>query len=124
VSVVNTRTARIEVVEDRIVVARIGDEVQSVDDARETLDACLRFAEPDRKALLCDIRVAKPMTPEVRHIYTGGRFDAFGAMALLVSGTPLGRTRGSVYFKIARLAIPTKVFVQEQRALTWLREAR
>ena len=120
----NTRAARIEVVEDRIVVARIGDQVQTVGDARETLEACARLAEPDRKALLCDIRVAQPMSPEVRHVYTGIRFDAFGAMALLVSATPLGRTRGSVYFKIALLGIPTRVFVQEPKAIEWLRDPK
>ena len=76
-SAIKTRTARIDLVEDRIVVARLGDGVQTVDDARENLDACVRLAAPDRKALLVDIRAARPLLPEVRHQYMGERLDSF-----------------------------------------------
>lgn len=121
---IQTRTARIEVLEDRIVVARIGDGVQTVDDARENFEACARLAAPDRKPLLSDIRMAKPLMPEVRRVYMGESLIAFAAMAMLVRGTPLGRTMGNVYLKIARPAIPTKLFAQEAKALAWLRDAK
>jgi len=124
VDAVKTRTARIEVLEDRIVVARIGETVQTVDDARENLDACARLAAPDRKPLLSDIRLAKPLMPEVRRVYMGEHLSAFAAMAMLVRATPLGRTMGNVYLKIARPGIPTKLFAQEAKALAWLRAAK
>jgi hypothetical protein len=124
VSVVKTRTAQIEVLEDRIVVVRLGDLVQTVDDARENLDACARLAAPDRKPLLSDIRQAKPLMPEVRRVYMGESLVAFAAMAMLVRSTPLGRTMGNVYLKIARPAIPSKLFAQEAKALAWLRDAK
>ncbi|HEY7376346.1 MAG TPA: hypothetical protein VIF57_29570 [Polyangia bacterium] len=123
-SVVKTRTAQIEVLEDRIVVVRLGDLVQTVDDARENLDACARLAAPDRKPLLSDIRQAKPLMPEVRRVYMGESLVAFAAMAMLVRSTPLGRTMGNVYLKIARPAIPSKLFAQEAKALAWLRDAK
>ena len=121
---IQTRTARIEVLEDRIVVARVGDLVQTVDDARENLAACSRLAAPDRKPFLSDIRLAKPLMPEVRRVYMGESLSAFSAMAMLVRGTPLGRTMGNVYLKIARPGIPTKLFAQESKALAWLRDAK
>ncbi len=124
VSAVRTRTARIEVIEDRIVVVRVGDLVQTVDDARANLDACARLAAPDRKPLLSDIRLAKPLMPEVRRVYMGDSLIAFGAMAMLVRSTPLGRTMANVYLKIARPGIPFKLFAQESKALAWLRAAR
>jgi hypothetical protein len=124
VSVVKTRTAQIEVLEDRIVVVRLGDLVQTVDDARENLDACARLAAPDRKPLLSDIRMAKPLMPEVRRVYMGESLAAFAAMAMLVRSSPLGRTMGNVYLKIARPAIPSKLFAQESKALAWLRDAK
>jgi len=124
VSVVKTRTAQIEVLEDRIVVVRVGELVQSVEDARENLDACARLAAPDRKPLLSDIRLAKPLMPEVRRVYMGESLIAFAAMAMLVRSTPLGRTMGNVYLKIARPAIPSKLFAQESKALEWLRDAK
>jgi hypothetical protein len=124
VSVVSTRTARIEVIEDRIVAVRVGDLVQTVDDARANLDACARLAAPDRKPLLSDLRLAKPLMPEVRRVYSGESLVAFAAMALLVRSTALGRTMGNIYLKIARPGIPTKLFAQESKALAWLRAAK
>ena len=69
-----------------------------------------------------DIRAAKPLLPEVRHVYMGERLDtSFAAMGLLVRGSPLGRTMGNVYLKIARPGIPTRIFALEPKALAWLR---
>ena len=122
---IKTRTARIEVVDDRIVVIRVGDGVQSVEDARENFDVCARLAAPDRKPLLTDLRAARPLLPEVRRQYSGQRLEAsFAAMGLLVRGNPLGRTMGNVYLMIARPGIPTRLFAQESKALAWLREKR
>ena len=122
VSAIDTRTARIEILETGIVVARLSDQLQTVDDARQNLDACARLAEPDRKPLLVDIRAAKPLLPEVRHTYMGERLDqSFAAMGLLVRGSPLGRTMGNVYLRIARPGIPTRIFAQEPKAMAWLR---
>lgn len=122
VNAIDTRTARIEVLETRIVVARIGDDVQTLEDARQNLDACARLAGPDRKPLLVDIRAAKPLLPEVRHTYMGERLDrSFAAMGLLVRGSPLGRAMGNVYLRIARPGIPTRIFAQEPKAMEWLR---
>ena len=122
VSTTQTRTARIEVIEGRIVVARMNNEQQTLDDARENLTVSMRLAEPDRKPLLVDIREARPLLPEVRVQYAGERFDPyFAAMALLVRNNPLGITMGNIYFKIARPGIPTKLFSEEPKALAWLR---
>ena len=105
-------------------VVRVGDMVQTVDDARANLEACAQLATPDRKPLLSDIRQAKPLMPEVRRVYMGASLESFAAMALLVRATPLGRTMGNIYLKIARPAIPTKLFAQESKALGWLRAAK
>jgi len=122
VNEIKTRIARIELLEDRIVVARIGDDTQTVDDARENLAACVQLARPDRKPLLIDMRLARPLLPEVRHQYMGERLDtSFSALALLVRGSPLGHTMGNVYLTIARPGIPTRIFAKEPKALAWLR---
>ena len=124
-SAIKTRTARIELLEDGIVVARLGDAAQTVADARENLAACVRLARPDRKPLLVDISAARPLLPEVRHQYMGERLDSsFSAMGLIVRGNPLGIAMGNVYLTIARPGIPTRIFVQEPKALTWLRKRK
>jgi hypothetical protein len=124
VDAINTRTARIEVLEDRIVVAHVADLVQTVEDARENLEVVSRLAAPDCKPFLADIRLAKPLMPEVRRVYMGERLGAFAAMGMLVRATPLGRTMGNIYLKIARPAIPSKLFTEESKALSWLRAAK
>jgi hypothetical protein len=126
VETISTRTARIELVDERIVVARInGDHVQSLDDARANLEACVRLAAPGRKPLLVDIRAARPLLPEVRLQYAGEQFNPFfAAMGLLVRNNPLGITMGNIYFKIARPGIPTRIFSDEPKALAWLHEIK
>jgi hypothetical protein len=124
VEAITTRTGRVELVDERIVAMRMGDMVQTVEDARANLEACSRLAAPDRKPFLADIRLARPLMPEVRRVYMGESLVAFAAMAMLVRATPLGRTMGNVYLKIARPAIPTKLFTQESKALAWLRAAK
>lgn len=120
--VIETRTARIEGTEDGIVVARIGADVQTLDDAKENLTACARLAEPDRRPLLVDMSRARPLSPEVRHHYTGETLHAsFRALGLLVRATPLGQMMGNVYLRIARPGIPTHIFTDEAKAVAWLR---
>jgi hypothetical protein len=122
VSAIETNTARIELHDNRIVVARISDGVQTLDQARQNLAACCRLAEPSRKPLLVDMRAARPLHPEVRHHYMGERLDAsFSALGLLVRASPLGRMMGNAYLRIARPGIPTRIFTDEPKALAWLR---
>jgi len=119
---VETRTARVELLEQGIVVARIGDQLQTLADAQENLAACARLAEPDRKPLLVDIRGARPLVPEVRHYYTGGHLDApFAAFGLLVRGSPVGQMMGNFYLRVARPGIPARMFSDEPKAVKWLR---
>ncbi len=122
---VDTRTARIELVQGQIVVARIGDELQTLADAQENLAACAQLAEPDKKPLLVDIRVARPLAPEVRHYYTGEHLDStFAAFGLLVRGSPVGQMMGNFYLKVARPGIPARIFSDEPKAFAWLRARR
>jgi hypothetical protein len=122
VGAIETRTARIEILDERIVVARISDQVQTVEDARENFAICASMAGPKRFPLLVDMRDARPLLPEVRHHYMGERLhNSFAAFALLVRGNPLGRMMGNVYTRIARPGIPGRIFTKEESALRWLR---
>ena len=122
---ITTRTARIELVEDRIVVARIGDGVQTVEDARANLDACARLAAPDRKPLLVDIRAGEAADAGgAPRLHGRAPRTSFAAMGMLVRGSPLGRTMGNVYLKIARPGDPDAALRAGAKALAWLRERR
>jgi hypothetical protein len=118
-----TRTARIGLNEDGVVVVRIHNGAyQSLADAQENLAACLAETVGRRRPLLIDIRGAQPLDADVRHHYSGRILvEGFSALALLIDSRPLGLMMGNVYLRVARPGIPTQLFQNEARANEWLR---
>lgn len=122
-----TRTAEVFVEEHiagPIVAIRIlPDVVQSLDDARANIEACIQAAANQRCRLLIDIRKAALISAEVRHYYSGERLTQwFSALALLVEASPLGRVMGNLYLRISQPGVPTRIFSDEDPAMRWLRE--
>jgi hypothetical protein len=117
-----TRTARIELLDQGIVVTRINKgATQDLTDAQQNLGGSVTAAAGVRRPLLVDISGATPLSPEVRHYYTGERLvGAFTALALVVEASPLGRTMGNIYLRISSPGIPTRLFTLESAALEWL----
>ena len=122
----DTRTAQISLTDDGVVVVRIRTGArQSMTDASENLAAAVLEATGRRRPLLVDIRGAQPLAADVRRQYSGQRVvDTFSALALLIEASTLGRTMGNVYLSLARLAIPTQLFVEEAQAFEWLNRHR
>jgi hypothetical protein len=112
VDAITTRTARIELVEERIVAIRVGDRVQTLEDAQANFEACERLAAPDRKPFLADIRLAKPLSPEVRHMYgqtSDGSFRRCSWSAIH------SVARWATYLKIARPRVSPPASSQTSR---------
>jgi hypothetical protein len=118
----DTRTAHISLIDSGVVVVRIRKGArQSMTDASENLATAVSETAGRRLPLLVDIRGAQPLAADVRQQYSGQRvIDTFSALALLVEASTLGRMMGNVYLSVARLAIPTQLFVEETQALEWL----
>jgi hypothetical protein len=118
----DTRTAHISLNEDGVVLVRIRSGArQSVTDAIENLAHAVTATGGQRRPLLIDIRGAQPLAADVRREYSGSTVaQTFSALALLVDASPLGRMMGNVYLKVARLAMPTQLFIDEGLALEWL----
>ncbi len=96
---------------------------QSMTDASENLATAIAQTGGRRRPLLVDIRSAQPLAADVRRQYSGRAVvEAFTALALIVEASPLGRMMGNVYFSVARLDMPTKLFVEESQALEWLKD--
>jgi hypothetical protein len=121
-----TATAEVTVLGDGIVVTRIDAGVtQSLEEARENLASTIASCGGRRRPILVDISRCAPLEPEVRRHYTGDVLVAsFVAIAILVEATPFGRTMGNIYLRVARAAIPTRLFANEGDALAWLRRQR
>lgn len=118
----STGTAVINLSDDGVVVVRIRDGAhQSTDDARANLAAALSETAGRRRPMLVDIRTARPLDADTRHLYTGQTLvDGFLALALLVETSPFSRTMGNIYLRVARPGIPAQLFTDESRALEWL----
>src|SRR5262245_48203005 len=115
---IKTRTAEIVVEEDpagAIVVVRVlPDVLQSLDDARANLEACIGAVGNRRSRLRVDIRSAGLLPADVRRYYSGEKVtEAFSALALLVAASPVGRAMGNLYLSVARLDLPTRLFSEE-----------
>ncbi len=117
-----TATAEIELRPDGYLVARIREGVeQSLANANENLSAAIEECGGCRRPLLVDISRCRPLEPDVRRCYSGDRLvSAFLRLALLVDATPLGWMMGNIYLRIARPAIPTRLFLDEPKAMAWL----
>jgi hypothetical protein len=121
-----TRTAVIHLAGFGIVMVRIKKDVlQSLDDAAKNLDAAVQETGGQRRPLLIDIRAAIPLEDDVRRQYSGQMVvDNFSALGLLVDEGPFGRMMGNLYFRVADLDIPTRLFASEGEAIAWLLEHR
>src|SRR6185369_12964770 len=117
-----TRTARIGLNDDGVLIVRINDgALQMLADAEENLAAAVSEAGDRRRPLLIDIRRAMPLDAAARHHYSGQTLvERFSALALLVEGSPFGRMMGNIYLRIAQPGIPTQLFADETTAMTWL----
>jgi hypothetical protein len=115
-------TARVERTDDGVVIVRVrGDVDQRPEDAEANI-AAAREAGGRLCPVLVDLRVARPLSAEVRHLYSGRPLtDAFTALALLVPVGAFGRMFGNVYLRVARPGVPAQLFADEAAALAWLR---
>jgi hypothetical protein len=118
----DTRTARIQLNDQGLLIVRVNDGAQqSLADAKENLAVAVSEARGTRRPLLIDIRRARPLDADARHHYSGQTLvDAFSALALLVEASPFGRMFGNVYLRIAKPGIPTRLFSDEMEAAKWL----
>jgi len=121
-----TRTARIGLNEEGLLVVRINDgALQSLEDAKENLALAVTETGGQRRPLLIDIRTAQPLDADARHHYSGQTLvERFSALALLVEASPFGRMLGNVYLRVARPGIPTQLFSDDAQAVEWLKTYR
>jgi hypothetical protein len=120
IRVAETRTADVYM-HDRCVLTRVrAGVVQTLADAQQNLATAKEACNGEKLPLIVDISRAEPLTPDVRHYYTGDRImQPFACLAVLVDTSPFSRMMGNVYLRIARPGIPTRLFTAEEEALRW-----
>ena len=71
--------------------------------------------------ILSDISNARPLEKDARDYMETELKNIYLAMAI-VSTSSLGKMIGNIFFKINKLSFPTKMFSNEEEALTWLKQ--
>jgi hypothetical protein len=94
---------------------------QTLDDARENVQASMQLGGGKRRPLLVDIRQIKSQTREAREYYGGEESGAcFSAAAVLV-GSPVSRLLGNFFLGFNKsVHAPLKLFTSEEEAIEWL----
>lgn len=116
------------------VIVRAKGVAQTLDHARENVLRSVELAGGKRRLpLLVNITQTAPLSSEVRHFYVGGALaENFTALGVVTEASPLGRMMGNVFFRMmehsnrrdARTSIPTRMFGDEEGALSWLTSHR
>jgi SpoIIAA-like len=103
-------------------IARIRYEVGDIvneDRARATIVELKSLTSGKRLPVLVDIRKMKSVTREARVVF-GNAADAFSALALLAD-SPRTQLIANFFIGLSRPKVPTQMFTDEEKALTWLR---
>ena len=115
-----TNTAEIIRSSDGIVIVQILG-YQELDDAKANIAAAIHATNGTPCPLMVDVRNGPSLKPDVRQFY--GAYDLrelFTGLAMVFDASPLGRTIGNIYLRIARHRVPTRLFNNPESARTWL----
>jgi hypothetical protein len=117
-----TPCSRISLV-DGIVVVRILENVdQTLEMARENLQAARDASEGQQRPILLDLRKARPLPSHVRRYYIDQEIlDQYVAIGMLVERSPFGTSLGNFYLKVADKAGNKKLFHDETECKNWLK---
>jgi hypothetical protein len=94
----------------------------SLDDAVAATDAMTALTGGREHRLLVDAHDAGPQDRPARVEFTR-RGDLVSAVALIVN-TPLSRMMGNFFITVNKPTTPTRLFEDEDTAVTWLKELR
>ena len=94
---------------------------QTLEDARENVEAVASVASGTQRPLLVDMRQAGGIERPARTYYSGpDGARVITALAILVS-SPMSRVLGNFFIGLNRMLVPCKLFSDEEDAVAWLR---
>jgi len=91
----------------------------TVDGARKSLMELAALTGGKPAVVLVDIRLAKSVSREARALF-GEAANRYAALALLAGSLPT-QVIANFFIGLSRPKVPTQMFTDEEKALTWLR---
>ncbi len=93
---------------------------ETVDDARENVQAIQELSGGRRALVLFDSRATTTALPAARAYYVSdGAADTIRALAILI-GSPTSRLLGTIFLGFQNPRVDTKLFTDEADAMAWL----
>ena len=116
------RVARLWLGEDDIVrVIHVPDAEVTLADAEETMAAYKKISQGKRYPLFVDTKKMKSFERGARLYYAGEEAAKVASAVALIIDTPLSRVLGNFYLGVSNPHLPTKLFTDEDKALSWLK---
>ena len=122
-NLVTTRCFRSWVREDDIVCNQVIPNAELVlEDAVDGVENYYKLSKENRLPLIVDIRKIHSISAEARAHFSRERLNDFPppGTAILISSA-VSKVIGNFFIGLNRLAIPTKLFTDENKAVAWLK---
>ena len=116
-----TSSHKILLLDDGIVKLICFTRDETIEKAREALDAFKIISEGKKIPLLVDNRQQKSISREARMFYSGKEFtDQLTALAFVVEST-ISKVLANFYLGLNKPPYPTRLFTKEDEAIKWLK---
>jgi len=119
--IITTQTAKIWLGDDNIT-RNIHVPQAKVDltDAKACVTACLKVNQGNQYIVLVDIRQVTLITHEARQYFSNATAESSCKARAILIGSHVSRIIGNFFIKINKPAAPTKLFMDEAKAIAWL----
>jgi hypothetical protein len=90
-------------------------------DAKENLSVIKQFGNGKPIPVLVDIRESKGGSKESRAYFSSEEAGKIQSACALIVSSPLSRLIGNFFIGLNKTKFPTKLFLKEDEAITWLK---
>jgi hypothetical protein len=90
-------------------------------DAKENVEVIKQFANGNALPVLVDIRQSKGGSKESRAYFASEEVGKVQSACALLVSSPLSRLIGNFFIGFNKTKFPTKLFLKEDEAITWLK---
>ena len=97
------------------------DSFLELDDAKENLSVIKKFGNGKPIPVLVDIRESKGGSKESRAYFASEEAGKIQSACALLVSSPLSRLIGNFFIGLNKTKFPTKLFSNEEEAITWLK---
>ena len=121
--IIETRTSQFWLNEDGILwVKTLPQAYYTLADAQKNVEIMHQLADGQKRPVLVEMKQIKGMDGDARAYSAGDNVEGITLALAMVIGSTLGKTLGNLWLGINKPPFPSKIFVSEEEAITWLKD--